>query len=157
VPNAEHVHPLLFGECRCTPDEAANVDLILRYRSAPTVERGRFFAPGYRRHRPGLVHLGEISGAAEGDRSGMITDDALPDRHDEIIDIVASGDRVTAMWRVQGTHDGPLEGVAATHRGVDVEEVGMWRIVDGLITDSWFLADEAALVRQIGLPLHHGE
>jgi hypothetical protein len=33
----------------------------------------------------------------------------------------------------------------------------MWRIVDGLITDSWFLADEAALVRQIGLPLHHGE
>ena len=80
----------------------------------------------------------------------MITDDAVPDRDDEILDIVAYGDRVTAVWRVHGTHEGPLEGLAATHRHLDFEEVGMWRIVDGLITDSWFLADEAALWRQVG-------
>jgi hypothetical protein len=144
----DHRHPTLFGACTCSPEEAQNVDLILRYRTAPAEQRPSFFAPGYRRHRPGLVHLPETTGEGA---SGMVEDQAFPDRHDIVVDVVASGERVTAIWRVTGTRAGRFLGVEPTGTDIDMWEVGAWRIVGGLITDSWYLADELGLARQIGL------
>lgn len=145
---ADHVHPTLWGSCRCTEEEAANVDLILRYRDAPAAERKAFFAPGYRRHRAGMVHLPEVTGTPG---SGMVHEDAFPDRADRVVDVIASGDRVWAIWEVTGTHLGEFHGVAPTGRRVAMMEVGAWRIADGRIAESWFLADEAALLQTLGL------
>lgn len=138
----------MWGSCRCSPEEAANVDLILRYRRAPAAERSSFFAADYRRHRPGMAHLPALTGV---DGSGMVHEGAFPDREDRVLDVIASGDRVWAIWEVTGTHAGEFHGIPATGNQVRMVEVGAWRIAGGRIAESWFLADEAALFRAIGL------
>ena len=95
-----------------------------------------------------MVHLPEITGTGG---SGMVHEDAFPDRADRVIDVIASGDRVWAIWEVTGTHLGDFHGVAGTGNRVTMLEVGAWRLVGGLIAESWFLADETALLRAIGL------
>lgn len=140
----------MMGEasCACTPEEAANVDLILRYRAASATDRPSFFTDDYRRHRPGIVHLPELTGAYG---TGMVHEDAFPDRADRIVDIVASGERVVAIWEVQGTHLGEFYGVAPTGASVSFYEIGVWRIADGKIAESWFLADETSLIMSLGM------
>jgi SnoaL-like polyketide cyclase len=144
----------MWGACRCTPEEAANVELILRYREAPAAERPSFFAPGYRRHRAGMVHLPEITGAGG---SGMVHEDAFPDRADRVVDVIASGDRVWAIWEVTGTHLGDFHGIPGTGNRLAMMEVGAWRLAGGLIAESWFLTDEAAMLRAMGLVAAPGE
>jgi predicted ester cyclase len=75
---------------------------------------------------------------------------SIPDREDEILDIIAHGDRVWATWLIRGTHQGPLYGIAPTGRKIEVLEAGQWRIRDGLIAEAWFFVDELALLRQLG-------
>ena len=38
-----------------------------------------------------------------------------------------------------------------TDAGVSFYEVGVWRLSDGKIAESWFLADETALIRSLGM------
>ena len=147
----------MWGACRCTPEEAANVDLILRYRRAPADERRSFFPADDRRHRPGMAHLPALTGVAG---SGMVHESALPDREDRVLDVIASGDRVWAIWEVTGTHAGEFHGIPATGNEVRMVEVGAWRLAGGRIAESWFLADEAALLRAIGMlfpPAEHSD
>ena len=58
--------------------------------------------------------------------------------------LVAEGDRVVyhASWRA--THVGPLLGVAATGRTVEVNHVEIWRVEDGRIVEHWGGVGEAA-------------
>jgi hypothetical protein len=152
-PISGHQHPTMMGTsglagCGCTPEEAANVDLILRYRQASAADRPGFFTADYRRHRPGMAHLADITGVSG---SGMIGEEAFPDRADRILEVIASGDRVCAVWEVTGTHRGEFHGIAPTGANVRLTEVGLWRIEGGKIAESWFLADETALLMALGL------
>ena len=64
--------------------------------------------------------------------------------------LVAEGDRVIhhATWRA--THVGPVLGVAATGRTVEVHHVEIWRVEDGRIVEHWGGIGEAAhLLSQI--------
>ena len=61
----------------------------------------------------------------------------------------ACSDCLHATWLIRGTHQGPLYGIAATDRKIEVLEVGQWRITDGLISEAWFFVDELALLRQL--------
>ena len=67
-----------------------------------------------------------------------------PDR--EVISdaVVAEGDLVVhrVSWRT--THVGPLLGVAATKRQVEVNHVEMWRVDEGRIVEHWGGIGEAA-------------
>jgi hypothetical protein len=129
-----------------TEQERANLELVLRFRGLPFAERAKYTVVGFRPSRMGMVNLAELK---EPDAPGYNAD-SIPDREDEILDIIAHGDRVWATWLIRGTHLGPLHGIAPTGRTVAVTEVGQWRIRDGLITEAWFLVDELALLRQLG-------
>ncbi|MGH8926804.1 MAG: ester cyclase [Acidimicrobiia bacterium] len=141
----EHTHISLFGStaCTCTDEEAANLDLVGRYRVAKVSERAPFLAPGYSRHRAGFAHIGEVWGGV-----GM-NDESIRDRENVVLEMTAKADRVWGIWRVVGTHTGSIYGIPPTGRRVDVIEVGLWRIEDGLIAEAWYFGDELGLLRQI--------
>jgi len=127
--------------------ERANIELINEYRSAPMAQRSRFMAPGATTGRDGFHNLGALTGVR------TLSPGAIPDRHDEVLDMIAHGDDVWAVWIVRGTHRGELLGVEPTGNDLEVLEMGRWRIERGKIAHGWFMADELALVRQIGYPV----
>jgi len=124
--------------------ERANIALITAYRSVPMAERAQFMTPRATTGRDGFHNLAALTGVRS------LRPDAIPDREDEVLGVVAHGDEVWALWVVRGTHRGDLMGIPATGRPLEVLEMGRWRIEDGRIADGWFMADELALVRQLG-------
>ena len=130
-----------------TPEEAVNLELIRTLRAAPLHERRLFLQPDAVVHRNGMYSLGVMSGTG---MSGYQPDSIL-DRVDVIQDIIAKGDRVWAVWSLTGTHTGTLYGFSATGRPIDITEMAIWRIKDGLVAEHWYFADDLTLLRQLGV------
>ena len=141
----DHTHVSMFGDttCRCTEEEAVNLDVVTRYRMAKVSDRGPFLAPEYRRHRAGFRHLGELWGG-----SGM-TDDSLTDKEIVLLHLEPRGDTVFGIWRVVGIHTGEFYGIPPTGAPMDVVEVGLWRLENELITEAWYFGDGLGVLRQI--------
>lgn len=146
----QHTHTSLFGpqDCTCTPEEAANLELVRRYRAARVSERGPFLAEGFRRHRAGFAHIGEMWGDQG---SGGMDDHSIEDRDNVVLELTAKDDKVWGIWRVVGHHTGSLYGIPPTYKPIDVLEVGLWRIEGGKIVEAWYFGDELGLLRQLGL------
>jgi predicted ester cyclase len=53
-------------------------------------------------------------------------DDAFPDGHEEIQDIVAEGDKVMVRWIFRGTHRGTFMGLPPTGKPVEVIGYGTY-------------------------------
>ena len=102
---------------------------------------------------PALVYR---NNGRESDLQGWLSDSkdcvvAFPDAR--IVAGVESveGDHVTAHYRFQGTHLGPLGKHPATLRSFDVAGRSTFRIMDGLIVEDSDQVDEIDLSRQLGL------
>jgi steroid delta-isomerase-like uncharacterized protein len=76
---------------------------------------------------------------------------AFPDYWIRIEEIVASGDRVAARFRQGGTHKGDLMGIPATGKRVEWSEMGVLRLTDGQVAESWYDVDLLALMTQLGV------
>ncbi len=146
----EHPHISLFGsqECTCTDQEAEALAVVAAYRAAKVSERAPYLAPDFRRHRAGFTHIGELW---EHDGPGGMDDESMRDRQNILIELTAKGDKVWGIFRVVGTHTGSLYGIPATGRHIDVVEVGLWHVEDGLISEAWYFGDELGMLRAIGL------
>jgi predicted ester cyclase len=59
----------------------------------------------------------------------------LPDLTVSVERIVASDDDVVGVWRVSGTHRGPLFGYAATGRRLEWSNASIFRLAEGRIVD----------------------
>lgn len=129
-----------------TDEEQRNIATVVALRQATVAGRKAFHAPGFTVHRRGMAHLAARAGATDG--TGYDSS-SIPDRSDEIVDIIAKGDRVWCVWRIRGTHRGRLFGMDPTGASLDVLEMGAWRFVDGLVAEAWFFADELALTDQL--------
>ncbi|MHA6763784.1 ester cyclase [Streptacidiphilus sp. PAMC 29251] len=136
-----------LGDPSLTPQERANIELVLMFRALPFSERSKYTVENFKPGRMGMANLAEVK-VGDGPNYDARS---IPDRVDEILEIIAHGDRVWATWLIKGTHRGELYGIPATGRSVEVLELGQWRIQDGLISEAWFFVDELALVRQLGL------
>jgi len=77
---------------------------------------------------------------------------AFPDHHQQITDVVAAGDRVVARWTAAGTHLGEFRGIGPTGRTVQYTGIGMHRLVDARIAETWAQWDELGLIRQLTEP-----
>lgn len=129
-----------------TTEERANLELVLKFRGLPFSERSKYTVDGFRPRRIGMANLGELKAP----ESVAYDGESIPDREDQMLDIIAREDRVWALWLIRGTQRGELYGIPPTGRRVEVLELGQWTLRDGLITDAFFMADELALVRQLG-------
>ena len=76
---------------------------------------------------------------------------AFSDYWMEITHVVAEDDRVAARFRQGGTHDGDLMGIAPTGKKVEWTEIGVLRIADGKVVESWYDVDMLGLMGQLGV------
>jgi len=128
-----------FKECQGSKDEAAVMREIL--------------APDYKRLRGGMANLAANANGQNFPETLHGLRGAFPDRVDVIEEIIAEGDRVGMIWRLQGTHQGNLFGIAPTGKKLDIWEIGVFRLAGGKITEGWFMADEVGVLRQLGVEL----
>jgi steroid delta-isomerase-like uncharacterized protein len=75
--------------------------------------------------------------------------EASPDFHNEIMDLVAAGERAAARLRYTGTHVGTLAGVPATGRRFEYVGAAFFTSVEGKLTSAWVLGDLDGLRRQL--------
>jgi steroid delta-isomerase-like uncharacterized protein len=78
---------------------------------------------------------------------------AIPDRKDTIELVIAEQDTVVVKYKISGTHKGNLYGIPATDKSFDIYAVSIYNLADGKIINGWHMADEIALLRQLGKPM----
>lgn len=146
----DHPHISMFGsgECTCTEEEAKALAVVAAYRVAKVSERGPYLSPDFKRHRAGFTHIGELW---EHQGAGGMNDESMRDRENILLELTAKDDKVWGIFRVVGTHTGPLYGIPATGRHIDVIEVGLWRVEGGVIVEAWYFGDELGMLRAVGL------
>ncbi len=120
--------------------------------SDPT-QLARIFAPRYRASRNGLFHLRNNAKGQSFPEPGRRLSSAFPDREDRIETIIAEGHQVVLQWQMSGTHTGNLFGIPPTGKRFKIWELALFNLADGKITEGWFMADELALLVQLGATL----
>jgi predicted ester cyclase len=135
-----------------------NKAVVLGYKEAmkskPQKEvEAAFMGPGYRRIRSGMQNITANARDQGFPPPGDYLRGAFPDRTDTVEEIIADGDMVGVLFKLTGTHKGNFLGIAPTGKSIDVYEAGIFRLADGKIVESWFMADEVRLLRQIGATL----
>ena len=77
---------------------------------------------------------------------------AFPDVRMDAQDVMASGNKVIVRARVTGTHQGPMMGMPATGRSVDVQLIDIIRFGDdGLAHEHWGVIDMLKMMQQLGV------
>jgi steroid delta-isomerase-like uncharacterized protein len=76
--------------------------------------------------------------------------EAFPDLRITVEDEIAEGDKVVTRWRVQGTHQGELRGIAPTGNRVNVSGITIHRIEGDKIVEEWESPDYLGMLQQIG-------
>lgn len=132
-----------------------NKQVVLGYKAAAKTRpmaaiQSEFFSANYKRLRGGLQNLANNAEGQSFADNGEYLRSAIPDRNDVVEEIVAEGDMVGMLWRVTGTHRGPLFGIPPTGKAVNFYEAGIFKLAEGKIVEAWFLGDEAGLLKQLG-------
>ena len=78
---------------------------------------------------------------------------AIPDRTNTITRLLGEGDMVAATLKIKGTQKGNLFGIPATNKSFEIEGAAVFKLANGKIVESWYMAEEARLLRQLGAPL----
>jgi predicted ester cyclase len=76
---------------------------------------------------------------------------AFPDLQITIDYMVAEGDRVFGRLTERATHKGTFFGIAPTGKRVQFTEMGILRIENGKVVESWYDVDMMGLMQQIML------
>ncbi len=75
---------------------------------------------------------------------------AFPDWAEEIKQIVAEGDLVATHFTSTGTNTGSFLGNPPTGKQIHINEMSIYRIVDGKIVEQWLIPDLLSLNQQLG-------
>jgi len=105
-------------------------------------------APNWVNHDSSLPPLQGYEGFKQ---LSMLFRSAFPDLHGEIEDMLAEGDKVAVRSRWLGTNTGSLQGMPPTGKAFDITETGIFRVVDGKVTDNWVSFDMFGLLQQLGV------
>ena len=76
--------------------------------------------------------------------------EAFPVWTEEIKHIVAEGDLVAIHFVSRGTNEGSFLGNPPTGKPIQINEMSIFRIVDGKITEQWLIPDLLNLNKQLG-------
>ena len=76
---------------------------------------------------------------------------AFPDLRITVSHAVAEGDLVVVQGMIHGTNSGPMMAMPPTGKAASFAYMDMYRIANGLITDSWHIEDIAGMLRQLGV------
>jgi steroid delta-isomerase-like uncharacterized protein len=78
---------------------------------------------------------------------------AVPDFHMEVVDLVATGDKVAVRWHMTGTFSGDakFEGAIATGAKIDITGCDMLTVRDGKIVHNDAYMNGMQMARQLGV------
>lgn len=105
--------------------------------------------PDFRRHSsaagaPGIRSRDDLIAFLRGEY------DAFPDAHETLEDLFGAGDRVAARHQFQGTQQGQLGPHPPSGRVMKADYIAIYRLVDGVIVESWVEWDNLTGLRQLG-------
>ena len=72
-----------------------------------------------------------------------------PDFHNEVVELLVTGDRAAARMAWSGTHGGALLGVAPTGRRFRYDGAAFFTVTDGLLDEVWVVGDLGSLWTQL--------
>ena len=95
-------------------------------------------------------HLRQLRGPEVLKRTVEMYRAAFPDVRITVDDVISADDKVVLRWHSEGTHRGPLEGLAPTGARASVTgiSIDLWK--DGKVVESWTEWDNLGLGRQLG-------
>lgn len=108
-------------------------------------------ARDYARHSQATTSMPEIRGRDQMMEFFDATFSAFPDWHEEVVLMVAEGNKVAYITRGTGTHEGPFGDIPATGKRVEIMNFIVHRIEDGVIVETWTGWDNLAFLMQVGL------
>ncbi len=82
-----------------------------------------------------------------------IVQSGFPDLRARVEPLVAEGDLVASRWTLEGTHQGEYFGEKPTGKRISVTTIGIDRIANGKIVESWGEASEGFYKKLTGKPL----
>jgi predicted ester cyclase len=106
------------------------------------------FSRDYVYHGPGGLELHGPDGFKQ---MIGVYQQAFPDFHIVIEDMIEEGDKVAFRLTTRGTHSGDLGGIAPTGRHVAVTTIIISRFAGGKCVEEWQSVDEVDLLRQLGV------
>lgn len=77
---------------------------------------------------------------------------AFDDLRITIEDQIAEGDKVVTRFTISGRQEGEFAGIPPTGKFASVTAMGIHRMVDGRIVESWLNWDALGLIQQLGKP-----
>jgi steroid delta-isomerase-like uncharacterized protein len=132
--------------------EEIQADVVRRYYRVVWEERSpseipSLFSANYRNH---AGSRGTLSGPA-GIRSNYDSlTRSFPDVRFDLDDILVDGSKVVVRYTMHGTHQGTFQDIPASGRTVVVPGIGIYKVEDGQIQESWVVRDSLSLLLQIG-------
>ncbi len=76
---------------------------------------------------------------------------AFPDLQLEAEKIIEKGDQVVVCWVARGHHKGKIMKIPATGKFISFRGVSVLEIRESRISKVWYIWDEAAMLRQMGM------
>ncbi len=74
---------------------------------------------------------------------------SFPYWKEEIVDIIAEGDKVVTRYKSTGTQQGEFNGLDSTGNKVTIYETSIYRIANGKLVEQWGFPDALGLENQI--------
>jgi steroid delta-isomerase-like uncharacterized protein len=76
---------------------------------------------------------------------------AFPDIHATVNFMVADTDKVVAHFTITGTNSGPMMGMPATNKKINVDGIDIVTLKNGMATEHWGYRDEMKMMQQLGM------
>jgi steroid delta-isomerase-like uncharacterized protein len=82
---------------------------------------------------------------------------AFPDSYFTVEDMIAEGDKVVTRKTFHGTHEGEFMGIPPTRQSVSISLIDIVRVADGRVVEHWSIADNLAMMQQLGVIPRQGQ
>ena len=130
-------------------DVAANREIVRQYHQVwsdgKVANLEKFMSPDFVCHFIDGLEWKGIEGAKKSISSHKIS---FPDWQEEIVDIIAEGDKVVTRYKSTGTHKGIFNGLDSTGIKVTIFETSIYRIANGKLVEQWGFPDALSLDKQ---------
>jgi steroid delta-isomerase-like uncharacterized protein len=111
----------------------------------------QFIAPNYVRHCEAMPPpLQELRGIGGLEQMYSMTIAAFPNWTEKIEILSAEGDKVAYLSKGRGTQEGPFGPFPASGKSIEVTIIGIHRIENGKIAETWVTWDNVAWLTQMG-------
>jgi predicted ester cyclase len=97
-----------------------------------------------------VLHHPDVAAGRDGYHAAVaVLWEGFPDLSEEILDLVAEGDRVAVRYVERGTHTGVFLGVAPSGRSYEKHGFALYRVEAGRLAEAWMQEDDLGFQRQV--------